>query len=277
MKKLSKILACIVVIAAMSGCNGSNQPANSNTSTSATEAPPTSTTTTTTSADTSASDKSSPDINVVYPEAKTDNEEHYTFLAQRVETFKESAPHFYDFASYFDRSKATIKFDDLDANLNPVLKTVFYIDTQYGLRVTGNTGETGTDEDIIDHMTYLHHHILFNYKEKKAYIADLYTENAIALNEDIRKTHLGYFFNNHEKINVETGEEEIGGVVYGFERLAGEEGNTSTYYYDKETGRVTYMNANGSLIRIVDYVDTVPDDAMNIPDGFETINITQDE
>lgn len=271
MKKISSLLACIMVIAAMSGCNNSNKPANSDTSTSVTEAPPTSATTT--SAATSAPASSDSGLNVTYMDETEPDKEKYVFLDERVEAFKDSAPHFYDFATYFNKAKATISFDQLDADFRTELSTVLYIDTDIGLRVLGNTGKTGTDEDIIDQMIYYNHHFIISHTAKKVFDADLYAMTVISLNESIRKTHLGYNFDADEAIKVETGEEEIAGVTYGMEKLSGTS-HTTAYYYDKETGRVTYIRTDNALIRINDYTDTVPRDALTVSQDYEVVTVT---
>ena len=270
MKKISTLLACIMVIAAAAGCSNSSQPAKDSTSSSVTEAPSTSAST---SASTSVSSAST--LNVSNADEADPDKERYVFLDERVEQFKTSAPHFYEFASYFNKARATISFDQLGDDLEPVLKTKLYINTDIGLRVVGDTGETGTDEDIIDQMIYYNYHYIISHTAKKIFSADLYAMTVIAMNESIRKTHLGYNFDADEVINTATGEEEIGGVVYGTEKLFGPS-HATTYYYDKETGKIVYMRTDNALIRINDYTDTVPDDAMIVPEDYELVTITQE-
>ena len=264
MKKIKVILACIVAAAVLSGCSTEtkkpSEPTSPASETSQTSAPPAADQQSAASTSDTASSESS--------EAA---EDEYITVNASIKSLKEQAPHLYEYSRYFMQSTGTIEMDTLDDSFNVLAHTVIYINREHGMRVYVETAATGETSDIrLDNE----HNYIISHAQKKVVDVEPGYITLVAMDETIRKTHLGYTFADREKITVETGEEEINGVMYDYERLT-DGTETTTFYSEKETGIMKYMRMKSGLVAITNYTYDVAEDAFDIPADYEIVKATE--
>lgn len=259
MKKLAAILACILAVAAISGCNGKpeeTQASSTEPTPAVTDAPVSSDATTTPGETTDTTEEKNSDSYLIYA---------------KLEMVKDKAPHLYGLYEYFSAEKATIKLNNLDDSFNVTANQTLYIDDGYGLRL--DLVETADPEDPVGLMLRKAHYLLISHKEKKVFDAEPGFNGLVAMDDELRTKTLGFDFDIF-KVEVTTGEEEIGGVMYDFEKVTDGE-KTTVYYADKSTGDIKYMKTDTKWVEVVECTFDCPGDAFDVPEDYEIIKTTE--